>query len=191
MVSRFVELSVDLNWLKIFSIYSIRILPHLQNTGGFFVAAIEKKRNLPWEKAAKKPDTTKTDEQKVDDSEESADREKSSSSGPQQKKRRLHHGYKEDPYIFLTADDIVWTQLKNFYKLSDEFNPLCLLSRSVSEKKKNVYFCSEQIRDLLLCNESLVKIINTGVKTFVRCDNRNMVCPFRYVVLLNQSTGNH
>jgi len=24
-----------------------------------------------------------------------------------------------------------------------------------------------------------VKIINTGVKTFVRCDNRNMNCPFR------------
>lgn len=102
-----------------------------------------------------------------------------SANGPQQKKRRLHHGYKEDPYIFLTPDDIVWKQLKNFYKLSDEFNPLCLLTRSNSEKKKNVYFCSEQIRDLLLCNESQVKIINTGVKTFVRCDNRNMVCPFR------------
>lgn len=129
---------------------------------------------------ARKPVATKSDEQIVDDSESViSEKSEEKTSGPQSKKRRLHHGYKEDPYIFLTADDPAWSQLKNFYKLSDEFNPLCLLTRSTSEKKKNIYFCSEQIRDLLLCNESLVKIINTGVKTFVRCDNRNMVCPFR------------
>lgn len=158
----------------------MRILPHHQNTGAFFVASIRKKSHLPWEKAAKKPDATKSNEQNVNASQESETEEKPSSNGPpQSKKRRLHHGYKEDPYIFLTADDIAWLQLKEFYKLSDEFNPLCLLTRSTSEKKKNIYFCSEQIRDLLLCNESQVKIINTGVKTFVRCDNRNMKCPFR------------
>lgn len=172
----FLRVICRLELILFFYIFSIRILPHLQNTGGFFVASIQKKSNLPWEKAAKKQDTKKVNEENVD---ESINSEKSSSAGPQQKKRRLHHGYKEDPYIFLTADDIVWTQLKNFYKLSDEFNPLCLLTRSASEKKKNVYLCSQQIRDLLLCNESLVKIINTGVKTFVRCDNRNMLCPFR------------
>jgi len=46
-------------------------------------------------------------------------------------------------------------------------------------KKKNVYFCSPVIRDLVLNNENEVKIINTGVKMFVRCDNRNMKCAFR------------
>lgn len=159
--------------------FSIRILPHLQNTGGFFVASILKKSHLPWEKAAKKGDATDTDEQDLNQSQQSENTEKSSNAGPQQKKRRLHYGYKEDPYIFLTAEDTAWRQLKNFYKLSDEFNPLCLLTRSASDKKKNIYFCSAQIRDLLLCNESQVKIINTGVKSFVRCDNRNMDCPFR------------
>ncbi|KAJ6649119.1 tRNA (cytosine(34)-C(5))-methyltransferase [Pseudolycoriella hygida] len=154
----------------------IRILPHFQNTGGFFVASIVKKSYLPWEKEAKKQEASKSDEQTEQTSTES---EKSNSTEPQRKKRRLFHGYKEDPYVFLTPEDLAWSQLKNFYKLSDEFNPLCLLTRSVSEKKKNIYFCSEQIRDLLLCNESSVKIINTGVKTFVRCDNRNMECPFR------------
>lgn len=28
-------------------------------------------------------------------------------------------------------------------------------------------------------NENRVKMINTGVKTFVRCDNKNMNCAFR------------
>lgn len=151
-------------------------MPHLQNTGGFFVAAIQKKSYLPWEKGAKNPG------EQIVSGESPENGDKSSSNGqPQSKKRRVQgfHGYKEDPYIFLTADDMAWSQLKNFYKLSDKFNPLCLLTRSTSEKKKNIYFCSEQIRDLLLCNESQVKIINTGVKTFVRCDNRNMDCPFR------------
>ncbi len=166
-------------WFDFVFAFSIRILPHLQNTGAFFVASIQKKSLLPWEKVAKKTDTKNADEQSLNESQKSGNDDKATSGGPQQKKRRVHHGYKEDPYIFLTADDIAWTQLKSFYKLSDEFNPLCLLTRSTSDKKKNIYFCSKQIRDLLLCNESLVKIINTGVKTFVRCDNRNMVCPFR------------
>lgn len=151
--------------------FSMRILPHLQNTGGFFVAAIKKKTLLPWEKKVEKKDTAEPSIQneKV---------ETTSTAGPQQKRRRLH-GYKEDPYVFFSEDDLVWKQLKDFYKLSDEFNPLCLMTRSLSEKKKNVYFCSEQLRDLLVHNEDSVKMINTGVKAFVRCDNRHMSCPFR------------
>lgn len=152
-------------------------MPHQQNTGGFFVAAIEKKTHLPWEKTVNQRDD-KAPVENTTESTESTNTEKSGRNEPQQKRRRLH-GYKEDPYVFLKEDDHVWSQLKDFYKLSNEFNPLCLLTRSLSEKKKNIYFCSEQIRDLLLCNEDLVKIINTGVKTFVRCDNRNMRCPFR------------
>lgn len=35
-------------------IFSIRILPHHQDTGGFFVAVLEKKSKLPWEKSSGK-----------------------------------------------------------------------------------------------------------------------------------------
>jgi len=31
----------------------------------------------------------------------------------------------------------------------------------------------------VISNENKVKMINTGVKTFVRCDNKNMNCAFR------------
>lgn len=37
---------------------SIRILPHLQNTGGFFVAVLQKHRWLPWQHQAKRPPAT-------------------------------------------------------------------------------------------------------------------------------------
>jgi tRNA (cytosine34-C5)-methyltransferase len=54
-----------------------------------------------------------------------------------------------------------------------------LLVRCHEGKKKNIYFTSAAIRDLIISNMDKVKMINTGVKTFVRCDNRNMNCAFR------------
>lgn len=68
---------------------------------------------------------------------------------------------------------------REFYEVSDELNPQCLLVRCHEGKKKNVYFTSPVIRNLVISNEDKVKIINTGVKTFVRCDNKNMTCAFR------------
>lgn len=58
-------------------------------------------------------------------------------------------------------------------------NPKCLLVRCHEGKKKNIYFTSPAIRDIVMSNENRVKMINTGVKTFVRCDNKNMSCAFR------------
>lgn len=141
----------------------IRILPHLQNTGAFFVAAIQKKAKLPWEKSE--------DEKKVSDM--STDPQP-----PAPKKRRIY-GYKEDPYVFFEPNDPVWDEIQSYYDLDSSFNPLCLLTRCANEKKKNIYFCSDKVKDFVKLNEGTIKIINTGVKTFARCDNKNMECHFR------------
>lgn len=141
----------------------IRILPHLQNTGSFFVAVIVKKSLLPWEKAE--------DEKKVWS-------DGTVIQAPNPKKRRIY-GYREDPYVFFEGNDPDWTEIKNYYDLDQAFNPLCLLTRCVNEKKKNIYYCSDKVKDFVKLNEGVIKIINTGVKTFVRCDNKNMECAFR------------
>lgn len=154
------------------------------------MAAIVKKSLLPWEKVPKPVAAPVAAEEKpieteptADDTKEEKKEEQSSAPwGPQRKRRRLH-GYKEDPYVFFTENEEIWDHIKSFYDLSDEFDPLCLLTRSYGGRKKNIYFCSKPVRDLLLCNENSIKIINTGVKTFVRCDNRNMKCAFRFVLL--------
>lgn len=160
------------------------MLPHLQNTGGFFVAVIHKNKLLPWEKEIKPTEIIVAPETNSNTTTETvsqnSENSKSAPWGPQRKKRRLH-GYKEDPYVFFKEDEDVWTHIKSFYELNDAFKPVCLLTRSVSDKKKNIYFCSEQVRNLLLSNQDSIKIINTGVKSFVRCDNRNMKCSFRCV----------
>lgn len=58
-------------------------------------------------------------------------------------------------------------------------DPRCLLVRCIGRKKKNIYYTSPEIRNVVLSNEDQIKLINTGVKSFVRCDNKNMDCPFR------------
>ncbi|EDX01237.1 tRNA (cytosine(34)-C(5))-methyltransferase [Drosophila yakuba] len=162
----------------------LRVLPHLQDSGGFFVAVLEKRRQLSFEKndvvelvqlneKAKQPAA----EPQLDEEGKPVE-EKSVPWGPQRKKRRLH-GYKEDPYVFFGENDPDYEAIKEFYQLNESLSQRCLLTRCITEKKKNIYYCSDPIRDLVLNNENNIKIINTGVKTFVRCENRHTVHPFR------------
>lgn len=155
----------------------IRVLPHQQNTGAFFVSVLEKSRLMPWEEEVNKK-AILSNEKKLANinaggatlpgAEEDAKR-----------KKKIHYGFREDPFVFFNTDEEVFTQLKSFYKLSDDFQPTCLLTRCTVGKKKNIYFCSSEVRNVLRNNEHNVKLINSGVKTFSRCDNRNMECSFR------------
>lgn len=161
----------------------MRILPHYQNSGAFFVAVFTKTRNLPWtreEKVAEPNVEAATDGEvaaKADD-----DGKTAGPWGPQRKKRRIQ-GYKEDPYVFFTEEEPIWTSIEKFYDIDTtkvaEFKPTYLLCRTATGKKKNIYFCSGAVKELVQNNERNLKIINTGVKVFARCDNRNMVCDFR------------
>ncbi|XP_062139291.1 tRNA (cytosine(34)-C(5))-methyltransferase [Drosophila sulfurigaster albostrigata] len=157
----------------------MRILPHMQDTGGFFVAVIEKRRALSFEQNDVKDLEKKVEEKEEQPKEDNPEAEqKSAPWGPQRKRRRLH-GFKEDPYIFFGEKDADYDSLQEFYQLDGSFNKRCLLTRCQSDRKKNIYYCSEAIRDLVLNNEHNIKIINTGVKTFVRCENRHTQNPYR------------
>ncbi|XP_026332701.1 tRNA (cytosine(34)-C(5))-methyltransferase [Hyposmocoma kahamanoa] len=148
----------------------VRILPHHQDTGGFFVAVFQKTKPLPWEKT----ESSSPSESQENTSKESEDRKE-----PAKKKRRMG-GYREDPFVFFKGDDEdVFPSIKEYYGLKADFDSTCLLTRCHVGKKKNIYLVSPVVRDIVRHNEQSIKIINTGVKTFVRCDNKNMTCPFR------------
>ncbi|XP_077274417.1 tRNA (cytosine(34)-C(5))-methyltransferase Nsun2 isoform X2 [Temnothorax americanus] len=175
----------------------MRILPHHQDTGGFFVAVLEKVKSLPWEdetcvlnQNAQDADDNEKKEKHILEEEPSQDtkvsesgkrilEEEKKSREPQKKRRRIV-GYREDPFVFFKDEtEDVWQSIKDFYGISDDLDPRCLLVRCHEGKKKNIYFTSPAIRDIVISNENRVKMINTGVKTFVRCDNKNMNCAFR------------
>ncbi|CAH1116517.1 unnamed protein product [Phaedon cochleariae] len=144
----------------------IRILPHQQNTGAFFVAVLKKVKLLNCKETPLISDETKK-------------REIESNSSNSQRKKPRKDGYREDPFVFFKEEEPVWTDIKTFYKVADPFDSKCLLTRCHVGKKKNIYLTSEAVRDLVVTNQGTIKFINTGVKAFVRCDNKNMKCAFR------------
>ncbi|XP_023248315.1 tRNA (cytosine(34)-C(5))-methyltransferase [Copidosoma floridanum] len=167
----------------------MRILPHHQNTGGFFVAVLKKLKLLPWENNAQIENSVREQSElypikEIADGPVKEEKKKNfgDTSGvhePQRKRKKLS-GYREDPFIFFNDEnEDVWPSIREFYSISDKLHPQCLLVRCREGKRKNIYLTSPQIRDIIINNEDHIKMINTGVKTFVRCDNKNMQCAFR------------
>ncbi|RZC27696.1 tRNA (cytosine(34)-C(5))-methyltransferase, partial [Asbolus verrucosus] len=161
---------VDEKWQTTIRPQIMRILPHHQNTGAFFVAVLEKLKPLnSKERSFKAEDATNANKKRENDD-----------NLPQnQRKRRRKEGYREDPFVFFEEKEAVWDEIKSFYEISDDFDSKCLLTRCRIGKKKNIYLTSNAVRDLVIQNQSVIKFINTGVKAFVRCDNKNMRCAFR------------
>lgn len=151
--------------------YSMRILPHQQNTGAFFVAVLEKVKPL-----TAKEKIFDTKDAQLESGKRSFDEKLPEN---QRKRRKKTTVYREDPFVFFTKDEPVWSDIKDFYKISHDFDYTCLLTRCEAGKKKNIYLTSPGIRDLVAQNQATIKFINTGVKTFVRSDNKNMRCAFR------------
>ncbi|XP_076297138.1 tRNA (cytosine(34)-C(5))-methyltransferase Nsun2 isoform X2 [Lasioglossum baleicum] len=173
----------------------MRILPHHQDTGGFFVAVLEKVKTLPWESSDNNSDDNEATEEVSLEEEAEKDKDNNlapgkrplsddqKSRGPRRKRRRAK-GFREDPFVFFKDDqDDVWLSVKKFYDISDELDPKSLLVRNLGRRKKNIYYTSPEIRNVVLSNENQIKLINTGVKSFTRCDsrtgNKNNYFPYR------------
>lgn len=194
----------------------MRILPHHQNTGGFFVAVLLKKAPMPWNKrypkvrkeAATTAPSASTDSgsvpescvgeveggcteatgdaQAVDEAPKGAavaqetTAEQDGVCGPPPNKKMKLFGYKEDPFVFLTEDDPVFTTIQSFYDLSPDFPKLNVLTRTHEGKKRHLYMVSKELRNVLLNNSERMKVINTGVKVWSRnSDGEEFGCAFR------------
>ncbi|KAK7075924.1 tRNA (cytosine(34)-C(5))-methyltransferase [Halocaridina rubra] len=147
----------------------IRILPHHQDTGGFFVALLEKVKPLPGEKVYVESD------QPVDTTVPSTNTQRIRQ--PPKKKRR--QGFREEPYYYFEPSEAVWPGIDNFYGIRKEVNSGLFLTRTKEGKKRNIYFTNELVKDIVQLNQEYVKIINTGVKVLVRSDNKGAPCDFR------------
>jgi len=110
-------------------VYSMRILPHHQDTGGFFVAVLEKVKSLPWESEAStvsqnvqssgdnekedKPDLENKDASDANFSNKKRILEEDKKLRESQRKRRRIVGYREDPFVFFKDEtEDVWQSIK-------------------------------------------------------------------------------
>ncbi|CAB3363625.1 Hypothetical predicted protein [Cloeon dipterum] len=146
----------------------LRILPHLQNTGGFFVAVLEKNKSLPWESANRVCESPGQESQEQEEG----------TAAPAMKKRKIF-GFKEDPFFYLADDDETWPSIRDYYKIDSKMFPSVLLARTLEGRKKNIYMTNETVKDVVTLNQDKLKIINTGVKVFSRCSVDDMTCDYR------------
>uniref|UniRef100_A0A671L9I8 tRNA (cytosine(34)-C(5))-methyltransferase n=1 Tax=Sinocyclocheilus anshuiensis TaxID=1608454 RepID=A0A671L9I8_9TELE len=161
----------------------MRILPHHQNTGGFFVAVLVKKAPMPWNRRYPKGETPAEGNPSVPDTPDLLEVKKDNcsvcSSPPPPKKMKLF-GFKEDPFVFLTEDDPIFPSIQAFYDLSPDFPKLNVLTRTHEGKKRQLYMVSKELRNVLLNNSERMKVINTGVKVWSRnTDGEQFGCAFR------------
>ncbi|KAI6652180.1 tRNA (cytosine(34)-C(5))-methyltransferase [Oopsacas minuta] len=174
----------------------MRVYPHHQNTGGFFIAVIQKVAPLPWLKLVKNRDSqaeisspveqeqpllvtisdSVKDKSKIENRPFSVFGKFSSSTG--------YKGYKEDPFIFMDRSDELITELSTLYGISESFPWEHCFTRSEGKAKNNIYMTTSLVSKILATNQAdknVVKIINTGLRVFCRSDQSvGSVCKLRF-----------
>ena len=99
---------------------------------------------------------------------------------PPKKKARVYQGFKEDPFIYFDSEEPIFTDISNYFGLSENLKSEMFLTRCKDTSKKNtLYYTTEIVRDIVQSNEEKVKIINTGVKVV------------KSFVLLFETTSDH
>jgi 16S rRNA C967 or C1407 C5-methylase (RsmB/RsmF family) len=155
----------------------IRVLPHDQNSGGFFIVLLEKVAELGTEKSRghrKRPMESVAEEQQVADVDEVEKK-------PPTKKGRFNNA-DEEPFSYLPMDSPIIKSIVDFFGFNTEIlNRGSFLVRSCKENPKNLYFVSEPISKLVDGGNDKLRVINTGIKCFELYDNKNQgfECSYR------------
>ena len=86
----------------------LRILPHQQNTGGFFVAVIQKDKLCPWESQWKSSSANAAAAAEGNDEEKTK---------PPAAKKPRFFGYKEDPYQYFDEREPAFEEVKEYFDI--------------------------------------------------------------------------
>ncbi|CAP93946.1 Pc16g12760 [Penicillium rubens Wisconsin 54-1255] len=169
----------------------MRVYPHQQDTGGFFITVLEKTSEikakpessnvipkasvaaLAAELDSKKNETDGKPLEKLDTPAPSA-----ATAQPFKKKGPRQ----EEPFKYLDPNHEELVSIYEFYKLSERFPRDRFMVRNAEGlPTRTVYYTSALGRDILTCNEGQgMKFVHCGVKMFVKQDaQRENVCRWR------------
>lgn len=143
----------------------VRIFPHLQNTGAFFVAVIRKlSSELPHEPQMQIHGDGEPLPPELCDP-------------PNPKRRRF--GFREDPFVFLDTNDKDWKAIKDFYGLPENFPVQQLAHKCTSGNKRSIYLVSDQARKFIFANQEqpdrkhFIKVVNGGMRLFIKAQTES------------------
>ncbi|KAG0660905.1 hypothetical protein C6P45_001453 [Maudiozyma exigua] len=150
----------------------IRILPHQQNTGGFFVAVFEKvdiDTGKVEDNYAVETITNTLKETQL------ADR----SIAPPKKKESLPLDAMDEPFNFIDPKLPALNKCWNFFGFDENFNrDACLVRTNSVESPKVIYSVNPQLKTVIELNHEKLKMISSGVKLFVY-QRDDIECAFR------------
>lgn len=174
----------------------VRVYPHLQNTGGFFITVFEKndpetnKRQAEEsdeeEQEAKRQKTELSSEKKEENSDPSVGENSeehvpvAAASKPVEKKLRLPRDANEEPFVFLDPNNEELAKCYPFYDFSNAFSDDCALVRNATgEPLRTIYYVSPIIKEILTADDQKLKLVHGGIKLFVAQRNDVGICPWR------------
>ena len=145
----------------------MRILPHQQNTGGFFVAVFEKTASV--ETASE-----------VEDKLAAVTIAEPSTTAPVEKKKKaLPLDAIDEPFNFVSGDNEDMQKCWSFFGINEQFNRDCCLVRSkLGDPIRVVYTVNPMLKDIIQMNGEKLKKIYAGVKMFVY-QRDDIECPWR------------
>lgn len=143
----------------------IRVYPHQQNTGGFFITVFEKvseeiesTKRLHSSSSATISEEPETKKLKIDES----------AIEPAGKKEKLPRDANEEPFVFIDPQHEALKSCWDFYGVDDKFDRnTCLVRNATGEPSRVVYTVCSTLKDIIKANEDRLKIIYSGVKLFV------------------------
>ncbi|KIW07870.1 uncharacterized protein PV09_01784 [Verruconis gallopava] len=102
-------------------------------------------------------------------------------SGPPAGKKKGDQPF-EEPYKYLNPEHPELVKIYNFYEISPRFPKTRYMVRNATgEPVKAIYYTSERVRDILVCNEGQgIKFVQAGVKMFMKQDAQGQdICRWR------------
>ncbi|CAL9734365.1 multisite-specific tRNA:(cytosine-C(5))-methyltransferase [Monosporozyma servazzii] len=144
----------------------IRVYPHQQNTGGFFITVFEKVADVEKPNDKKRLATPTEEEEEVAEKKVKSNDE--SAAVVPQKKERLPRDANEEPFVFVDPKHPALESCWSFYDIDDKFDKnTCLVRNATGEPTRVIYTVSSSLRDIIQANDDRLKIIYSGVKLFV------------------------
>ncbi|CAN6597525.1 multisite-specific tRNA:(cytosine-C(5))-methyltransferase [Trichomonascus vanleenenianus] len=161
---------------------SVRVYPHQQDTGGFFIAVFEKQgkdlkreaspsaetnsaKLVKTEAGAAEPAAEKTEESTTTATEKVEEK-------PAAPAKRMPRDVKDEPFKFLDPEHETLKQCWDFYDIQEGFPRDALLVRNATgDPVRTIYYIAPQLKEILQANEARIKFIHGGIKMFAQQKN--------------------
>lgn len=140
--------------------YCMRVYPHQQNTGGFFIAMLEKLETVP-------------------ENDIEQDFAQQPINEPKKKKETLPLDANDEPFRFVSPEHHALKKCWEFYGIDEKFdNSTCMIRSLTPDHVKVIFSTDQNIKKIIEFNEDKLKLIYTGVKFLVH-QRDDIDCPWR------------